>query len=131
MELAMVVGHRPASLADVLVALAFGPWILAGYLWDRLTQRKPVKAKPKARKPRAKPKTLTAAELRKVKGVSPGLRIIKGDIVWIHPACDAFMQGDLCGVVAIVGRKWITVRMTRSNRKLKFSPDLLAIDSIY
>ena len=55
----------------------------------------------------------------------------KGDIVWVHPATDAFMQGDMSGIVSTVGRKWITVRMTRSNRVRKFSADLLAIDTIY
>jgi len=74
----MRASERPTSLVDALVFLAFAPWILAGYLWDRLTQRKPVKAKPKARKPKAKPKTLTAAEHRKIRGVSPALRIING-----------------------------------------------------
>lgn len=53
-----------------------------------------------------------------------------GDIVWTHPATDAFMQGDVSGIVSSVGRKWVSVRMTRSGKIRKFTADLLAYDSI-
>ena len=52
----------------------------------------------------------------------------KGDIVWTHPATDAWMQGDRSGIVSAVGRKWITVHMTVSGKRRKFTADLLAID---
>lgn len=54
-----------------------------------------------------------------------------GQIVHVHPGCDAWMQGDRHGVVAAVGRKYVTVRLTTSGRKLKFAPSRLATDSIW
>lgn len=53
----------------------------------------------------------------------------RGHIVWVHPATDAFMQGDTKGMVVAVGRKWIRVHMTRSGRYRKFSRENLAHDS--
>jgi hypothetical protein len=61
----MRAAERPTSLLDFQRSRA---------------QRKAVEPKPKARKPRApaKPKALTAAQHRKLRGVSPALRIING-----------------------------------------------------
>lgn len=52
-----------------------------------------------------------------------------GAVVWIHPATDTFMRGDRSGVVALRGRKYLTVRLTRSGRKIRFAPSLLAHDT--
>ena len=41
-----------------------------------------------------------------------------GDRVELHPARDAWMQGDRFGTVEYVGRRIVKVRMDRSNRLL-------------
>ena len=51
----------------------------------------------------------------------------KDQRVAAHPATDAFVKGDRYGVVTLVGRKWIHVKMDRSGRVLKFSPENLTI----
>ena len=43
--------------------------------------------------------------------------------VAIHPATDAWMQGDRYGYVVRIGRKWIFVRCDRSERVRRFHPD--------
>lgn len=45
-----------------------------------------------------------------------------GDCVELHPATDAWMQGDRFGLVCKVGRKYIHVSMDRSSRILQFLP---------
>lgn len=45
-----------------------------------------------------------------------------GQRVQIHPATDAWMQGDRYGEVIKVGRKYVHVRMDRSRRTLAFLP---------
>lgn len=42
--------------------------------------------------------------------------------VEIHPATDAWMMGDRFGEIVAVGRKYLSVRMDRSGRVLKFAP---------
>lgn len=49
----------------------------------------------------------------------------KGDRVESHPATDAWIFGDRYGSVVVVGRKYVHVKMDRSGRTLKFSPELL------
>lgn len=41
--------------------------------------------------------------------------------VELHPATDAWMQGDRFGVVERIGKRWIYVRLDRSQRILPFS----------
>lgn len=48
-----------------------------------------------------------------------------GTRVQAHPATDAWMRGDRFGTVVTVGRKLVHVRMERSGRVLRFTPDLL------
>lgn len=55
-------------------------------------------------------------------------RFKPGAIVWVHPATDTFMRGDVTGVVASTGRKWVHVRMTRSGRMMRIAAPLLAPD---
>jgi len=81
----MRAADKPASLIDILVALAFAPWILSGYLWElsreTLARRKAVKVKPKRKPKRLPPKgkrIATAAQHRQIHGVAPALRIING-----------------------------------------------------
>lgn len=49
--------------------------------------------------------------------------------VKVHPATDAFMQGDVYGNVQrstqVKGREIVHVLMDRSNKVRKFTPDLL------
>lgn len=45
-----------------------------------------------------------------------------GSRVELHPATDAWMQGDRFGEVAKIGRKWIHVKMEPSGRTLQMSP---------
>lgn len=52
----------------------------------------------------------------------------KNAYVEAHPATDAWMQGDRYGTVTKVGRKWVHVRMRRSDKVRKFLPgDLLEV----
>ena len=52
-----------------------------------------------------------------------------GDRVQMHPATDAFMQGDRYGTVANIGTRWIEVQMDRSGRKRRFLPaDVLRLE---
>lgn len=48
-----------------------------------------------------------------------------GQRVGTHPATDEWMQGDRFGTVTKAGRKWVTVRLDRSNRVRRFHPDNL------
>jgi len=48
-----------------------------------------------------------------------------GDRVQTHPATDAWIFGDRYGNVVKIGRKYVHVRVDRSGRTLKFTPDLL------
>ena len=45
-----------------------------------------------------------------------------GKRVQAQPSTDSFMMGDRYGTVIRVGRKWIHVRMDRSNKVRKFTP---------
>lgn len=45
-----------------------------------------------------------------------------GDRVELHPATDAWMQGDRYGEVIKIGRKYIHVKMDRSGRTLPMLP---------
>lgn len=47
---------------------------------------------------------------------------LHGDHVRIHPACDAWMQGDKTGTVVTVGTKWVHVKCFWSGRVRKFFP---------
>jgi hypothetical protein len=44
-----------------------------------------------------------------------------GKRVQAHPATDSWMQGDRCGVVTKIGRKYIHALMDRSGRTRKFT----------
>ncbi len=48
-----------------------------------------------------------------------------GTRIELHPATDTWMRGDRYGTVIKVGRKWVHVKMDRSKRTLRFSPDLV------
>jgi hypothetical protein len=50
---------------------------------------------------------------------------ITGQRVALHPATDAFMQGDVYGAVVAIGRKYVSVRCDRSGRVRRVSPTLL------
>jgi len=45
-----------------------------------------------------------------------------GQRVELHPACDAWMQGDRFGVIVKIGRKYLHVKMDRSGRTLAMRP---------
>lgn len=45
-----------------------------------------------------------------------------GDNIELHPATDAWMQGDRFGMVSKIGRKYIHVLMDRSDRTLQMLP---------
>ena len=49
----------------------------------------------------------------------------KGDRVQAHPATDCWMSGDMYGVVVKIGRKYVHVKMDRSQRVRLFGPTLL------
>jgi hypothetical protein len=49
------------------------------------------------------------------------------DRVELHPATDRWMRGDRFGVVVAVGRKWIKVRMDRSNDLIPVLPGNLTV----
>jgi len=53
--------------------------------------------------------------------LEPGVR------VQLHPATDAWMQGDRFGVVDHVGRFYVHVKMDRSGRMLRFTPEKLEV----
>lgn len=44
-----------------------------------------------------------------------------GALVELHPATDAWMQGDTMGVVRKIGSKYIHLDMLKSGRRLCFS----------
>ncbi len=46
----------------------------------------------------------------------------RNERVELHPATDAWMQGDRFGEVVKVGREYVHVRMDRSARKLAIRP---------
>ena len=46
-----------------------------------------------------------------------------GTRVESHPATNAWIFGDRYGVVVKVGRKYVHVKMDRSGRVLRFTPD--------
>lgn len=48
-----------------------------------------------------------------------------GQRVQSHPATDAWMMGDRYGEVVRLGRKYVHVKMDKSGRTLKFTPDNL------
>lgn len=48
-----------------------------------------------------------------------------GQRVQAHPATDTWMRGDRYGQIAKIGRKYITVKMDRSGRAVRFSPSNL------
>ena len=52
-------------------------------------------------------------------------RYIVGERVQLHPATDAWMQGDRFGCIVKIGRKYIHVVMDISGRKLRVIPDLI------
>lgn len=43
--------------------------------------------------------------------------------VQLHPGTDAWMQGDRFGLVVKIGRKYLHVKMDRSGRTLKVTPE--------
>lgn len=45
-----------------------------------------------------------------------------GDRVELHPATDAWMQGDRYGEIVKIGRKYIHIKMDRSGRTLQHTP---------
>lgn len=45
-----------------------------------------------------------------------------GQRVQLHPATNAWIQGDRYGVVVKIGRKYVHVKMDRSGRTLLISP---------
>ena len=47
---------------------------------------------------------------------------VVGQRVELHPACDAWMQGDRFGVVTKIGTKYVHVKMDRSGRTLQKLP---------
>jgi hypothetical protein len=47
-----------------------------------------------------------------------------GQRVELHPATDAWMQGDRFGVVVKLGRVYVHVKMDRSGRTLPMRPRL-------
>ena len=49
------------------------------------------------------------------------------DRVQLHPATDAWMRGDRYGVIVKLGRKYVHVRMDRSGKTRKITPDLLSL----
>lgn len=51
-----------------------------------------------------------------------------GKRVFIHPACDCWMQGDRFGTVVKITRKSIHVKCDRSGKVRRFSPDLLDVE---
>lgn len=48
-----------------------------------------------------------------------------GNRVQVSPATDAWMRGDRYGEVTGVGKKYVHIKMDRSGRTLKFSPELI------
>lgn len=50
---------------------------------------------------------------------NPGAR------VQAHPATGAWMTGDRYGVIVKTGRKYVHVKMNRSGRIRRFTPELL------
>jgi hypothetical protein len=68
------------------------------------------------------PKTLGASKLRggsKLTKANALAGIKTGTRVQLHPATDAWMQGDRYGTIVKVGRKLISVKMDKSGRTLK------------
>ena len=51
-----------------------------------------------------------------------------GQRVQAHPATDTWMRGDRYGTVAKIGRKYIHVKMDRSERTIRFTPENLLED---
>lgn len=51
-----------------------------------------------------------------------------GDRVQAHPGTDTWMMGDRFGTVSKLGRKYIHVKMDRSGRTIRFTPDNLLED---
>ncbi|AHY26904.1 hypothetical protein PBI_ZOEJ_80 [Mycobacterium phage ZoeJ] len=49
-----------------------------------------------------------------------------GQRVAVHPITPQFMQGDRYGEVVLVGRTRVSVKLDRSGRTLRFSPQNLA-----
>lgn len=47
--------------------------------------------------------------------------------VELNPATDAWMMGDRYGTIIKAGRKYAHVRMDKSKRVLRVTPDLLSI----
>ena len=47
------------------------------------------------------------------------------DRVEIHPATDAWMMGDRYGEVIKIGRKYLHVKMDRSNKVRRLTPRLI------
>jgi len=51
----------------------------------------------------------------------------KGMRVQAHAATDTWMRGDRYGSVARIGRRYIWVKMDRSERVIRFAPEMLQI----
>jgi hypothetical protein len=49
--------------------------------------------------------------------------VVIGERVEAHPATDSWMSGDRFGTVEKIGRKYIHVKMDRSGRIRKFTPN--------
>jgi hypothetical protein len=45
-----------------------------------------------------------------------------GERVELHPATDAWMQGDRYGQVVLLGRRYVHIKMERSGRVLRKAP---------
>lgn len=50
-----------------------------------------------------------------------------GDRVQVHPASDAWMQGDRYGTVTSVQRQYVRVQMDQSGRLWRFHPASLTL----
>jgi hypothetical protein len=49
-----------------------------------------------------------------------------GDRVQLSPSTDAWMRGDRYGTVTGVGYKYVSVKLDRSGRTLRYDPILIA-----
>lgn len=50
-----------------------------------------------------------------------------GERVQLHPATDAWMMGDRYGEIVKIGAKYVHVKMDRSGKVRKLTPDLVEL----